>query len=60
MRGVPPPSAVVGAVAAKGVVIGEVGVWRVGGELALLQTGNSFIRFNDFLFLCFVLSCVRS
>ena len=35
-----PSSAVVGAVAAEGVVIVEIGVWRVGGELALLQTGN--------------------
>ena len=43
MRGAHPPSAVVGAVAAEGVVIMEVGVWRVGGELALLQTGNLYV-----------------
>ena len=39
----PPPSAIVGAVAAEGVVVMEVGVWRVGGELALLQTGNLYV-----------------
>ena len=43
MRGVSPPTAVVGAVAAEEVVFVEVGVWRVGGKLALLQTGNLYV-----------------
>ena len=38
-----PPTAVVGAVAAEEVVFVEVGVWRVGGKLALLQTGNLYV-----------------
>ena len=39
----PPPSAVIRAVAAEGVVIVEIGVWTVGGKLALLQTGNLYV-----------------
>ena len=39
----PPPSVVVGAVVVEGVIVMEIGVWRVGGELALLQTGNLYV-----------------
>ena len=46
MRGVP-PIAVVGAVTADAVVVRKIDVWRVGGELALLQTGNFYVPVAD-------------
>ena len=47
MRRVPPPYAVVGAVPAEGVIVREIGVWGVGGELALLQTSNLYVPATD-------------